>query len=341
MHVHDLIAKIEMEAPPECAASWDKGGVQVAGGRSQVHKLAVGLDPTPGLIDQALEWGADFILVHHPLAMKPDFPSRPDSRYHHVLGALFRHDAWLYAAHTSLDTQPDGPVQWLARALILQHVRVLEQTGKQVGRWFRILGATDAVAGVGRALAVQSGIEIFQQHAQTLEVVCGPAQSALVRKAVDDDASGTLRMISQELDTPSKNVGFGFVGELPSALSWSQFVQTVEGLIEEPLRTVAGVVPDQVRRVACCPGSGASLLDRAAKSGAQVYITGDFKYHDAQMAEELGLLVADVGHFRLEERMMAFFAKDLRLKLEEFAIEVAFIPGHDAFTHRFLEERPA
>ncbi|GAB6057801.1 Nif3-like dinuclear metal center hexameric protein [Desulfonatronum parangueonense] len=341
MHVQDLIAKIEMEAPPECAASWDKGGVQVAGGRSQVQKLAVGLDPTPELIGQALEWGADFILVHHPLAMKPDFPSRSVSRYHHVLGALFRHDVWLYAAHTSLDTQPDGPVQWLAKALGLQHVRVLEQTGKQVGRWFRILGSADAVAEIGRALATQPAVEIHQQSDQALEVVCGPDQCALVREAVAGDAGGTLRMISQDLDLPAKAVGFGFVGELPSALPWSHFVRTLEGILEEPLRTVAGVVPDQVRRVACCPGSGASLLARAAKSGAQVYITGDFKYHDAQMAEELGLLVADVGHFRLEEQMMRLFAEDLRLKLNEFAIEVTFIPGHDALTHRFSGERTA
>lgn len=333
MHIHELIAMIEAEAPPECAASWDRGGVQVAGGRQQVRKLALGLDPTPELVERALEWGADFILVHHPLALKPDLPSRPGSHYHQVLGAVFRRDAWLYAAHTSLDTQPHGPARWLAQALELRQVGILEKTGQQTGRWFRILGNEDAVSRLRQELEAQPGLEVFAVSAQALEVVSPPALCARVRRAVTNEPGDALRMISQELDLPTQSVGFGFVGDLPEPLSWTAFLATLERVLARSVFTIAGIVPDQVRRVACCPGSGASLLARAGMAGADVYITGDFKYHDAQAVHELGFLVADVGHFILEERMMRELAEIMRRKLMDFSVEVAFFPGSDAFVH--------
>ena len=330
MHVRDLIAMVERVAPPQWSASWDKGGVQVTARREDVRKLAVALDPTPELIDRALAWEAEFILVHHPLSMKPELPSRPGN-YNHVLGMLFRHDAWLYAAHTSLDVQPSGPVRWLARELELNNVFVLEETARRTGRWFRILGRAQAVDHVTAKLAELPEIELYPVASQALEVVSLSGSSQEVHQAVAQVDDTSLRVVSQDLDLPMEPLGFGFVGDLPVPQPWNVFAQTLERILSSPPRALAGTPPDMVRRVACCPGSGSSLLARAGKSGAQVYVTGDFKYHDAQAAKEQNILVVDVGHFGLEERMMRYFAEELRLKLDECSVEVAFFPGTDAF----------
>ncbi len=52
--------------------------------------------------------------------------------------------------------------------------------------------------------------------------------------------------------------------------------------------------------MALCSGSGASLLRDAARSGADVLVTGDVKYHEARDAEDLGLALIDAGHFPTE-----------------------------------------
>lgn len=294
--------------------------------------MAVGLDPSPKLISQALSWGADFILVHHPLALKPVLPSRQDA-YNRVLGALFRQDAWLYAAHTSLDVMPNGPVRWVADALGLINISLLEETGRRAGRWFRILGPTDLILQVASKLAGCQGIEVFPSGERALEVVSAPGLDHEVVKALQDQGNAEVQMVSQELDMPLELFGFGFVGDLPQPQPWKGFVSSLVQLLGKTPRALIGNPPLEVRRVACCPGSGASLLDRAVKAGAQVYVTGDMKYHDAQDVWERGFWVVDVGHFTLEERMMRIFAELLRERLGQQGVEVVFFAGSDPFDH--------
>jgi dinuclear metal center YbgI/SA1388 family protein len=125
MKVEDIIAVIEKTAPPGIAASWDASGVQVAASCSEIAALAVMLDPDPQSLRGAVEAGAGFILAHHPLSLTPRFPNVRDG-YFDALSQLIRGNVWLYSAHTTLDANPDGPAFWLARALGLRDLRVLE-----------------------------------------------------------------------------------------------------------------------------------------------------------------------------------------------------------------------
>ena len=129
MRQKDCIAAIERIACPAAAASWDASGMQVAGLRDEVRRVAVCLDPTPASVAAALEGGADFILSHHPLLLKGRLPSAPDA-YHAVLRLLLRADVPLYAAHTSLDVNVYGPAGWLADELSLANRVVLEAAGR-------------------------------------------------------------------------------------------------------------------------------------------------------------------------------------------------------------------
>jgi putative NIF3 family GTP cyclohydrolase 1 type 2 len=95
-----------------------------------------------------------------------------------------------------------------------------------------------------------------------------------------------------------------------------------------PCNRLVGQPPRRITRVAICPGSGASLGRAAFDRGAQVFITGDIKYHDAQALEPLGLTV-DAGHFSLEETMMRTWMEILARELAPLGIHVHFIPGHN------------
>ena len=128
MHIAEIISTIEQMAPLQGAASWDASGLQVAAHRTDATRLAVCIDQSPASIAAALELGAQCILSHHPLALKPSLPNRID-HYHDVLRLLLGNDVPLYAAHTSLDVNSDGPVSWLARELHLDNLAVLEPTG--------------------------------------------------------------------------------------------------------------------------------------------------------------------------------------------------------------------
>ena len=54
-----------------------------------------------------------------------------------------------------------------------------------------------------------------------------------------------------------------------------------------------------VRKVAVCGGGGAGFIDLAIASGADAYISGDFKYHDFFKSHS-GTLLVDIGHYEGE-----------------------------------------
>lgn len=259
MTLAQVIAVIEAVAPLSICAPWDKSGIQVATERETVTHLAVCLDPSPEAVASALDLGADMILSHHPLSMKPYFMDGETARIETVIRRLIRADVPLYAAHTSLDANPHGPVSWLAREIGLENRQVLEVTAPF------------------------------------------PTSTA--------DANGTTHM-----------AGFGLVGEARHPVHLDQVLE----LLATPAR-LCGDLPPVLRRVAVCPGSGASLAAVAAKAGAQLLITGDVKYHDAL---EAPLPILDVGHFVLEEGMMSRFADSLA---ESLSLQVTFIPALSPF----------
>lgn len=329
MLVADLIAVIENAAPLKHAAAWDQSGVQVAGRATAIKKLAVALDPAVKSIDAAVQWGADFVLTHHPLALKPSLPKRLNA-FHHVVSLLLDRGAWLYAAHTSLDVQPRGPVSWLAQALELHCVHVLEPTASVRGRWFRVLGPEQDIAAFQQYLHAESDVEFFNSGPFSLECVCPANLVPAVRAASAAVRGNALRIVSQDLDFPEDVLGFGFVGDLPGPMQWSVLAPRLAEILNGSGFAFAGQIPDSISRVACCPGSGASMLPAVKRAKAQVFITGDLKYHDARTAEELGLFVVDVGHFILEETMMRIWADQLRERLKPERVEVAFFAAHEA-----------
>ncbi|MDE5832328.1 MAG: Nif3-like dinuclear metal center hexameric protein, partial [Desulfovibrio sp.] len=82
-----------------------------------------------------------------------------------------------------------------------------------------------------------------------------------------------------------------------------------------------------VTRVAFCGGSGGSLIKKAEELGAQVYITGDIRYHAAL---DTWLCLIDAGHHSMEEKMMELFAEDLRRDAP--GLEIKFFASRSPFS---------
>ena len=57
----------------------------------------------------------------------------------------------------------------------------------------------------------------------------------------------------------------------------------------------------KISRVGWCTGSGAEFIQKAFDEGCDLYITGDVKYHDAQLAKGLGMCILDAGHYGTEK----------------------------------------
>ncbi|MDR2161610.1 MAG: Nif3-like dinuclear metal center hexameric protein [Desulfovibrio sp.] len=171
------------------------------------------------------------------------------------------------------------------------------------------------------ALLLGGGIWLYSAHTSLDANPEGPAQWLAQDLALTD-----LRLLEP---FPDGRHGFGFAGLLPSPLAWVDFRDLLRRLLRQPRWRSCGARPETVRSVACCPGAGEQLISAARAAGAEVFITGDVKYHAALEASGRPPHVLDVGHFRLEEEMMSRLAARLQ---EDLSLTVAFYPGQDPFT---------
>jgi putative NIF3 family GTP cyclohydrolase 1 type 2 len=69
--------------------------------------------------------------------------------------------------------------------------------------------------------------------------------------------------------------------------------------------------------VAIVGGSGAEFAGAARESGADLFITGDVKYHQALEAAAAGLPVADIGHASGERWILPEVRRVLRARFRD------------------------
>jgi putative NIF3 family GTP cyclohydrolase 1 type 2 len=92
-----------------------------------------------------------------------------------------------------------------------------------------------------------------------------------------------------------------------------------------PARLVADPEPGRsVERVAVLGGSGGSFIPQVAASGAQAYVSGDLDYHDALLADSLGLTAIDAGHAATELPSLVPLARRLA-DLIDVPVEVSTV----------------
>ena len=112
-------------------------------------------------------------------------------------------------------------------------------------------------------------------------------------------------------------VGGGMIGRLPHPMPLDEFIEKAKAVLGIPcIRTSQlSTLNSPLSRVAVCGGSGAFLIGKAKAQGADIYMTGDLKYHDFQQAEG-DIVLAEIGHYESEQ-----FAQELLLALlSELAI---------------------
>ena len=102
------------------------------------------------------------------------------------------------------------------------------------------------------------------------------------------------------IDESNNAVGFGGIGYVEKSTIKKYANLVKENLNCDAVKVYSDDLNKDVYKVAFCGGSGADFISDAVKKLADVYITGDIKYHDAQYALNNKLSIIDAGHFYTE-----------------------------------------
>ncbi|MGN0095853.1 MAG: Nif3-like dinuclear metal center hexameric protein [Corynebacterium sp.] len=112
-----VVSVIEDAYPPQLAESWDACGLVCGDPGAPVRRVAVALDCTDAVVEEAVARGADFLLVHHPLLMRGVTGVPADHPKGRIVHRLIRAGIALYSAHTSADAARPGVNDRLAELL--------------------------------------------------------------------------------------------------------------------------------------------------------------------------------------------------------------------------------
>lgn len=109
--------------PPDLAEGWDKAGLAVGDLQAPVRRIYFSMDAVTETIADALEWGADLIITHHPFIFDPLASVTSQHDRGHNIHRLIRSGCALFSAHTNGDSARGGVNDVLALALGVRGTR--------------------------------------------------------------------------------------------------------------------------------------------------------------------------------------------------------------------------
>lgn len=115
--VTQIITACEALAPLHLAMDWDNSGFQLGDKAAPVTKVLIALDPFEDVCQEALSWGAELILTHHPLFFNPIKSITSESSIGRAAMLLLENHISLWSGHTCLDVAEGGVNDVLAQRL--------------------------------------------------------------------------------------------------------------------------------------------------------------------------------------------------------------------------------
>ncbi len=174
--------------------------------------------------------------------------------------------------------------------------------------------------------ALRSRTAIYSAHTN-LDSTFGGVNDILARRIGLTDLTALIpaeeTSENSTRDQSKRPSGLGRVGKLATKMTVAQLAVEIKEKLSLATVRIAGDENRWVHRAAICSGSGGGLLDAFLESGADVYISGDLKYHDARLIEDAGRAMIDVGHFASEHLVIDPLVRYLECEIKSAGWDVA------------------
>jgi putative NIF3 family GTP cyclohydrolase 1 type 2 len=138
------------------------------------------------------------------------------------------------------------------------------------------------------------------------------------------------------LANPAAPLGLGRIGNWARPQAFSQMVNRVKEIFGVEQVRIWGRPPEEVGRLALCSGSGGDLIAAARERGAQVYLTGEVRHHQATPGPSDNFAVLEVGHFASEVLFIPEWARQLRRHFQDAGLQVRVEVAREEAPFRYL-----
>jgi dinuclear metal center YbgI/SA1388 family protein len=349
--IKDVTRYLEDWAPLSYQESYDNAGLLTGDSTAAVTGILVTLDCTESVVDEAIRLGCNCIVAHHPILFKGLKKLTGANYVERTIIKAIKNDVAIYAIHTNLDNVHTGVNKKICEKIGLIKTQVLvpktdtlsklltfipRENTSEVTAALHAAGAGQIgnyrncsfqVQGVGTFMPMEgTNPHIGEQHKQTyvdetrVEVVFPSYLKKTILEALrkahpyEEVAYYILPLLND-----NQEIGSGMIGELEDAMEPLEFLRSLKDKMNLNIVRYTMLPSKKVRKIAVCGGSGSFLLPKAIQSGADFFITADFKYHEFFDADGK-ITIADIGHYESEVFTKELLVDVLMKKFHTFAI---------------------
>ncbi len=355
--VKDIYEAINSFAPFILQESWDNSGLQIGDLGDKVRNPIICLDITYELVRTAIKDNSNLIISHHPLFFKPIICI---NRSNNLINDLINYNINVISTHTNLDVIPQGVSFCLASKIGLQECKILSPLKEQkfykvsffitedkaeeildniltegVGEFLKYKNCAFTSKGIGQFRVKKKAKPYIDKERFNENKV-----EFIVRKDKINECISKLKDIHpydeiafdvfEECINPLE-LGYGVIGKYKVSKKLHVVLKEVKELLGIDKIKFKGDLNKKINSIALCGGSGGAFIPDALKKGADLYITGDLKYHEVlEYADKIAL--ADVGHRASEIPVLDILKKELESKFKKLVFRV-FVENKDFYNY--------
>ena len=347
MLIKELISDINNLAPFALQEDYDNAGLLVGSMEAEAVKGLVAVDVTPLILSEAVQKNCNVVISHHPLIFGGLKNVTDSTETGKMIAFAVKNDINIIALHTNLDNVAHGVNHILAQKLGIRNTTILqpaknmlrklvtfcpvqftqeitealfEAGAGHIGKYdscsYKVSGEGTFRAGEGTHPFVGLQGQVHHEPEDRIETIFPfylekNIISALIKSHPYEEVAYDIYPITNS----NPEIGAGMIGELDAETESLKFLESVKKAVGIGCLRYTKHIPKKVRKIAICGGSGSFLIKQAMAAGADVFLTGDLKYHDYFLPYG-NMILADIGHYESEQ-----FTKELIFTLlnEKFA----------------------
>ena len=356
MQIKHVINILEDLSPTYYAEEYDNIGLLVGDKNKDLSGILITHDTLPDVVDEAVKKGLNLIVSFHPIIFSGLKSITGKSYIERAVIKAIKNDIAIFAIHTALDVSWNGVNDIILNKLGAVNKQILipkEKTIKKLSTYVPISetenlkqalfeSGAGSIGNYNKCSFSINGIGSFEGNSDSNPVYgkkgelhleeetninfTFPAHleskiiSTLLKKHPYEEVAYEITT----LDNNNQHIGLGMTGELEKSMSEIEFLDFLKIKLPTKCIRYSKLLNKKINKIAVLGGSGSFATKAAIASGADIFISADFKYHDFYAAENK-LIIADIGHFESEQFIKNLLFEYLSQKITKFAIDLSEI----------------
>lgn len=365
--IRDAVSWLNRRIPMSLSASWDNTGLLLGDPDAHLKRVATCLTLTPQIAKFAIDNSANLVLTHHPILFKGAkslVASKPQEK---MLLDLIRANVAVFSPHTAWDNAPGGINEQLVSLLGVNDFGPIRSApgpesvklvvfvpaasrevvatamfdagagriGNYSGCSFRSLGTGTFFGEEGSAPVIGKKGQMEEVAEERLEMICLKKDLGRVIEALrgghpyEEPAFDIVPLVGE----PSRRRGEGRIGEMAKPTALGELVKKLGQGVGAKGAFLIGDPEKIVRKAGVACGAAGEFLADSIRLGADLFVTGELRYHDALEAQNAGIGVIVLGHHFSEQFAMVGLGRELAASVggKGGEMEVLECPEPDPF----------